>query len=113
MIEWISVKDRLPEDGQTVLLYGRRTYCCELDAEENYGIYQAEHVNNNLYCSECYKCDSSTNYEFVTHWMPLPTMPAEGLSFASPADQAHDVLNQHHVAPSLSDDDPFQYHEGA
>lgn len=54
--EWISVKERLPEIGQSVLVYASKYYpvveCRDLVAYMKMG-----------------------NYTGVTHWMPLPEPP--------------------------------------
>lgn len=88
MSEWISVKERLPEDDQEVILCTREI--------ETYGRRrEKKKIYRNIYCgyfdgyewltSYCYGCE----YIFrmnemypnetieVTHWMPLPPMPGE------------------------------------
>lgn len=61
---WISVKDRLPEDDATYLVYGRN----------GYGIVFAVYYGD----GEWLTCDDLTNItRFVTHWMPLPEPPKE------------------------------------
>ena len=61
---WISVKDRLPEDDATYLVYGRN----------GYGIAFAIYYGD----GEWLTCDDLTNItRFVTHWMPLPEPPKE------------------------------------
>jgi hypothetical protein len=62
MSEWISVKDRLPENGQRVLCYNKYMYVKDYD---------------------CVFYDGDFNWtgsrigqiEGVTHWMPLPKPP--------------------------------------
>lgn len=59
MNEWISVKDRLPEDGELVVTYSdlnKRVSSCE--------------------CLKSYVTQYG-NYSKVTHWMPLPAPPTE------------------------------------
>lgn len=63
MTEWISVKDRLPEDNAVVL--------CKCRA----GIYEVlMWIGGSWYhdTNHCYMKG------FVTHWMPLPEPPKEG-----------------------------------
>lgn len=62
---WIPVTERLPEDGETVLVYGSKG-----------GIYTA-------WCNRRYtnvgwhKLNSKSHYCNPTHWMPLPEPPKE------------------------------------
>ena len=59
--EWISVKDRLPENGKKVLVY-----CKENKNDYEIGAY-----------SDTYRgfFVRQTCYENITHWMPLPQTP--------------------------------------
>ena len=62
---WIPVTERLPENGEIVLVCGERG-----------GIYTA-------YCNSAYKnpgwhkMNSKNHYCNPTHWMPLPEPPKE------------------------------------
>ena len=71
MSEWISVKERLPEDGAIVLFATKNNpavyrgkYCCE-------GIAGAQYFTTRIGRS-----NSGGTYS-ATHWMPLPEMPEE------------------------------------
>ena len=64
MSEWISVKDRLPEDGQEVF-----AYCSEADSFE---MLVLRCLSENMWINRALDI-----YENVTHWMPLPTPPKE------------------------------------
>ena len=57
--EWISVKDRLPEEDTWVLVYAKQGFYMNLKVDY---IYHGEWFNSLL----------------VTHWMPLPEPPKEG-----------------------------------
>jgi hypothetical protein len=57
MAEWISVKDRLPEDDRNVLVYS-----------EICGIVIADYDTNGW-------CDQQYNFIRPSHWMPLPEPP--------------------------------------
>ena len=57
--EWISVKDRLPEEGENVLTYGARPS------------YDVVYVNRLI----DKKSGEWLYGEYVTHWMPLPQPP--------------------------------------
>ena len=60
MNKWISVKDRLPEAGEPVLLVCDGTvYCGSKWSGES----------NRFYVSE------QNDYEVATHWQPLPEPP--------------------------------------
>ena len=60
--EWISVKDRMPEQNEQVLCY----YHYEPKSPDV--ICQNTYFNNGIWMSETSK---------VTHWMPLPEPPEE------------------------------------
>ena len=72
-MEWISVKDKMPSEGQTVLCYRKIIvtgwYC------ENYCPYEKKRKG--------WHCDWSgiERHTFktypITHWMPLPEPPNE------------------------------------
>lgn len=70
--EWISVKDRLPQNEQAVLCYGHYSYDqedFEIDAEIYHAIYLSIgywEVVNQMTC-----------IMQVTHWMPLPEKPKD------------------------------------
>lgn len=72
-MEWISVKDRLPEKYQKVLFY----------------VLERKEIYSGYYVQDAYR-DIQSTYKFremfddwwfegetVTHWMPLPTPPKE------------------------------------
>lgn len=80
--QWISVKDRLPKDGESVLCYEDRK-CNQFVSQfinENDG-FQDEWYEK-CACT-IYEYDCKNNgckgvfglYPFVTHWMPLPAPP--------------------------------------
>lgn len=54
--KWISVKDKLPEEGVNVLTYGARPF------------YDVFYINRLIDKDEWL-------YDGVTHWMPLPQPP--------------------------------------
>lgn len=100
---WISVKDRLPEDGEHVLVVceihpiGRasRKYVCEAFYTRKFSIsdvsseddiaYDYNEEDDEYYLKEgWYECvhnwdeySSIIIDDFVTHWMPLPEPPKE------------------------------------
>lgn len=66
MSEWISVDERLPEDGTSALVYVPQwgeDYLRYQVAWINYDISPPEWINNG------YEVDG------VTHWQPLPAPP--------------------------------------
>jgi hypothetical protein len=69
MSEWISVKDRLPVDGEYVLVYAK-------NGTRRYKIDSA------IYCEEKkyhWRFFDIPNYfgKYITHWMPLPEPPKD------------------------------------
>ena len=63
--EWISVEDRLPEEGQIVLVHQKDGF-----------IYCAENFAGNVLMSPGWFIDNySWDAKEVTHWMPLPEPP--------------------------------------
>jgi len=73
MSEWISVKERLPEDDVSVLavVYGFPKAGIELRGAYQFAMYVAA---DGWIIGE-YPAWEDAN---VTHWMPLPEPPAEG-----------------------------------
>lgn len=62
--KWISVKDKLPENNQQVLVYGKGHYAtCTFMGED----YWQKYLFMNY--------DMRYNTLGVTHWMPLPAPP--------------------------------------
>ena len=59
--EWISVKDRLPEDYETVLVY-----------DGDFVQPSSFHGKYGFWTTDCYEADSIYG---ATHWMPLPEPP--------------------------------------
>ena len=80
MTEWISVKDRLPEESEPVIVY--------LSDQRNSGIGIAYHLDDKWWGgiginqTEPYVViyyhdggQSTLLFHYVTHWMPLPEPP--------------------------------------
>ena len=62
-MEWISVKDRLPEEKVNCIVHYKHAYC-------DYDDYWA--IGFCFYDGEKFRIDLSYK---VTHWMPLPQPP--------------------------------------
>ena len=58
-MEWISVEDKLPEDGQKVLF----------SRFNEKGVYCGDYLFNRGFASQ------GRDYYYITHWMPLPEPP--------------------------------------
>ena len=94
-MEWISVKDRLPDDGETVLIYDGNAFQWspsvnsaifrrgktkeELKANGYRSIAGCDEDGNNKkpYAWYCPHSHMSWFGQYVTHWMPLPEPPKE------------------------------------
>jgi hypothetical protein len=64
MSEWISVKDGLPEDGQSVLVTKRHSYPEIVVFDEVYNCWDDSEGD-----------DYYRALDYFTHWMPLPENP--------------------------------------
>lgn len=84
--EWVSVKDRLPDPDQDVILCTREieTYGKHHEKKKIYrNIYMGYFDGNEWLTSYCYGCEYifRMNKKYpnetieVTHWMPLPEPP--------------------------------------
>ena len=66
--EWISVKDRLPEEEERVLIYTKTNIT-------NYGTYTKRY---GAYRKEGFICQDGFMWlNTASHWMPLPEPPKE------------------------------------
>ncbi len=72
-MDWISVKDRMPEDqGQSILVYGILEHHQDHDIHiARFFIGVNEEQGNNQFWEYGWSYDISD----VTHWMPLPQPP--------------------------------------
>jgi hypothetical protein len=62
---WISVKEKLPEGNDWVLVCSDKVMNCVMYSSE-YGFFDATYASgNNIYIPG------------ITHWMPLPELPIE------------------------------------
>ena len=87
--QWISVKDRLPDNEEDdVLIYCREIEHYGLHKEKRkayHAIYKGAYDGDRWYTTWCYGCKyiEDVNAEWpdeeitVTHWMPLPERPKE------------------------------------
>lgn len=71
MTEWISVKDRLPEIGQEVLVF--RPYA-HIHYDKNITIDARSGSERMVYDGARHDWHKPN---YVTHWMPLPEAPKE------------------------------------
>ena len=76
-MEWISIKDRLPEDDNNrlkrILAYGTPTCCgnCEAIPQIQFCVYNRSKQEEGFTYGE-YSCGLD-----ATHWMPLPDFPKD------------------------------------
>lgn len=89
MSEWISVKDKVPDSDQEVILCTREveTYGRHREKKKIYrNIYLGYFDGDEWLTSYCHGCEYifRMNEKYpnetieVTHWMPLPELPEEG-----------------------------------
>ncbi len=83
-MNWISVKDKLPDEGQDVLVLVREIefYGKHLDKRNIHrSVYTGWRIDDECATFYCYgrqyvSANESEQCEFeVTHWMPLPELP--------------------------------------
>ncbi len=70
MMEWISVKDRLPEFNEKVFCYDTQmVYIAFRKVEEEYNEHWCICEDS---CCSCVGCTGA-----ITHWIPLPQPPRD------------------------------------
>lgn len=67
MNEWISVKDRLPDDNISVLVH--------VDGCAYVASYHVKYLQWFMDGVSGYEYDTALDNAIVTHWMPLPESP--------------------------------------
>ena len=70
MCEWISVKDRLPEECEDVLLYA------EWESAGISGVSHNSGVKIGWRCGDRWHIDGKCRVK-ATHWLPLPSLRKE------------------------------------
>ena len=84
--QWISVKDRLPECGVSVLIYAKSKKDGKKDGFYDDNVITITFLNDTMYLgSQRIKVDGGWQQPFqyfledyeITHWMPLPEPPKE------------------------------------
>ncbi len=74
-MEWISVKDRLPEKYERVLVSDGKNVCYH---QKQSGFNFKGSEGEDLYGGACYDPGFDCKiFENVTHWRPLPQPPRE------------------------------------
>lgn len=76
--QWVSVKDRMPKSGDTVLVLWDDRYLYNGNEIHNRRIQTAICCNEDI-DTKCFVADDTYYTEVinVTHWMPLPEPPKE------------------------------------
>lgn len=76
-MEWISVKDRLPEPKVFVLVYCDDQRDNDRIFKAQYKTYGAPYENDPdwVVSPQNYCCNRASVLDDVTHWMPLPSEP--------------------------------------
>ena len=67
-MEWISVKDRLPVEGQEVIVF--------INRKDRSWVVAGMYTKSNRFHWSTYKGNNCYT-RYVTHWMPLPHGPQE------------------------------------
>ncbi len=83
---WISCSERMPEDGQEVIVHNKLGYRYVSYFDEHSGLFFDMRGGNQMNCIE---------HIFVTHWMPLPAAPQQeviGIDLANGKDASVEVV---------------------
>lgn len=67
-MEWISVKDKLPDVGQNVFVCSKNGHVQEV-------AYSIGKWDDLLFWVDCLEEFDSVSFDQFTHWMPLPQPP--------------------------------------
>jgi hypothetical protein len=73
-MEWISVKERLPEEHKKVIAYGQPKNDCSCNP--SWRVMEASYQGNDQYELGWVYGEYDCQQE-VTHWMPLPKTPKD------------------------------------
>jgi hypothetical protein len=76
MMNWISVKDKLPKNRVTVLI---RYRLLENDYADPYITNDSGYIRFEAFYDKCWIdwCGDILDYKRITHWQPLPEPPKE------------------------------------
>ena len=66
-MEWISVKDRLPENKERILVYGKIIF-------NGMAVTSAKYYKKDEFIQDAFVSNNKTVFG-VTNWMPLPEPP--------------------------------------
>ena len=77
-MDWIKVSERLPTNSDEVLIYvGTDIVQAYLKDGKWKGSANVTDNMNDGYVRDRLICAQGSHFDFVTHWMPLPTPPIE------------------------------------
>ncbi len=71
-MDWISVKDKFPEEGEEVLIINK-----DIPGYIRYKIDYLIHLDDND-PPYIWACTRENEWDKITHWMQLPKLPKEG-----------------------------------
>lgn len=78
-MEWISIKDKLPKEGEPVLLlqtYPQGTaFHCRADALRRSFVYVGGLRGEDKFFVSKHNQNCNNGLAYITHWMPLPKEP--------------------------------------
>jgi hypothetical protein len=69
-VEWISVKDKLPSEGEDVLVWDGNYGLDNLSASYEIAAYRS-------FKNESHFISGPYSLQNISHWMPLPSPPKE------------------------------------
>ena len=77
-MKWIDVKDVLPDNTDEVLIFnGTDIFQAYLSNGYWKGSLNVTNNMNDGYVMDRTICKQGDNFDFITHWMPLPEPPTE------------------------------------
>jgi len=75
-MKWIKIEDAQPKDGEVVITYFKYNHITGIEV----ALYKnLKGTENEIFGHHCFTNKSGYLTDDVTHWMPLPPLPVEGV----------------------------------